>query len=55
MEYEFTDNAGRKFRAVLTIADTRKIAFQLAQRARRQNRSTVKALDGEITLTLERA
>jgi hypothetical protein len=53
MEYIFTDASGRKLRAVLNIGDKREIAFTLATRARRQGRKSVKALDGQITLTLE--
>jgi hypothetical protein len=52
--FTFSDRNGRQFRATVTIPeDLRNIAFQLAARARHQGRKSVRALDGEITLTLE--
>lgn len=52
--FTFTDGAGRKIHATLTVTDNlREIAFTLAKRARRQGRKSVKALEGAIELRLE--
>ena len=54
--FTFTRRDGRAIRATLNVADDlRNIAFQLTNRAIRKNLTTVKALEGEITLTLEEA
>jgi hypothetical protein len=59
MEYQFTNGNGQRFRATLSIADTKRAAEVLSNRAlktgtlRPGEMRTVKALEGSITLKLE--
>jgi hypothetical protein len=51
--FEFTDNAGRKFRSTIKVVDLKKAALTLTRRARSGGRKTATALDGSIKLTFE--